>query len=119
MAKGIIVKTTEEIITQDLAEPLHLSLNDAVGGYYEIVRPRYFKPDSKIVFICNENGINEQLDKNLIGSIVYGGLIVGDIVFMKEGMVNGEPDLIGLKEDEISFLTDLFHNMIEFINEFQ
>lgn len=119
MAKGIIVKTTGEIITQDFAEPLYLHLNDAVGGYFEIVRPCYFGPDSKIVFVCNENGIMEQLDENPIGSAIYGGLIVGDIVFMKEGMVDGEPDLVSLTEDEISQLRDLFHYMNEFINIFK
>ena len=61
--------------------------------------------------LINEDGKITDLPINEVGSSLYGyeshgDPIVGDIVLMKEGLCNGEPDIIGLTETDIRYLRD-------------
>lgn len=101
MKKAVLIKTDMTIQAVDLTKPLHRSLNAAVGGFFEIVRPQGLR--SPYVMIVNEDYINLGLPKNEIGCYLYrtqihGHPIQGDIIIMQEGIVNdeGEQDLIGL-----------------------
>ena len=61
--------------------------------------------------IVNEEGLLKRLPINVVGSHLYetdkhGYPIVGNIVIMKEGLRNGEPDIIGLEDDDIESVAD-------------
>ena len=61
--------------------------------------------------VVNEDGLFRCLSLNLYGSYLYGtethgNPIVGDIVILKEGFVSGEPDLVGLSDEECSTFAD-------------
>lgn len=65
-----------------------------------------------LMMLVNEEGLLEGLPMNTIGSILYGTQIhgqpiVGNIVIMKEGWVNGEPDIVGLEEPDILWLREM------------
>lgn len=111
--RGVVVTTQDEMYVKDFAQPLHESIGEAVGGWIEIVHPVGLKrAPSKICFVCNEEGLLHSLPLNVFGSVLYGfhihgNPIVGDIVFMREGIVNGEPDLVGLTDADIEWIRNL------------
>lgn len=80
------IKDLGDLKPEDVREVNHI-LHEAVGGLFEIVRPRGLQ--RPYVMICNESGLLEQLPLNIIGSSLYGtpehgAPIVGNIVIMKE-----------------------------------
>lgn len=101
--KGVVFTTDREMYTMDFAEPLHKSVGEVIGGWIEIVRPRGLT--QPFCMIVNETGLQRELPLNIIGSFWYGthmhgAPIVGNIVVMKEGIRNGEQDLVGLTDQE-------------------
>ena len=85
-------------------DPLFLRLSEAVSGHIEIGRPAGL-PDP-FIMIVNEEGLLLGLALNSIASILYGVMqhgqpIVGNVVIMKEGIVDGEPDIVGLDPEDI------------------
>lgn len=95
MKKAVLIKTDMTIQAIDLTEPLYRSLGAAVGGHFEIVRPRGLR--SPYVMIVNEDFIHLGLPRNEIGCYLYqtkihGHPIQGDIIIIQEN----ETDLIGL-----------------------
>lgn len=93
---------------QDFGEPLYKTVGAVVGGHIEIVRPVGL-PDP-LLMIVNEEGLLRGLDFNTIASILYGiqhhgQPIVGNAVIMKEGYVDGEPDIVGLDPEDINALS--------------
>lgn len=109
--KGIVITTTNEVRVQEFSKPTYKSLEDAVGGYFEVVRPvRLKRPYCMVV---NEEGMILGLPINSFGSFLYGtdyhgNVILGDIVFLKEGInSDGEPDLLGLDEQEVKHMCDM------------
>lgn len=88
-------------------------LRAIVGGYIEIVRPKYFPDLDQLdwapVMIVNEDGISQQLSYNERASIIYwpGGsaFICGPAIIMQEAnfLVQGENywegDLTGLPDN--------------------
>ena len=108
--KGIVIDTQNRMAVRDFREPLHRSLGDAVGGWFEVVHPKGLP--EPYVMIVNEEGLLQQLPVNLTGSTLYGTAehgnpIVGRIVIMKEGYRNGEPDIVGLDKADIVALKAL------------
>ena len=115
--KGIVVTTSNTMYIKDFGEPLYKSLGKEVGGYIEVVHPRRLEA-APFVMIVNEEGRLEGLPLNTLGSFLYGAPIhgepiVGNIIILQEGFVNGEWDIIGLDDDlarnmidEISDITD-------------
>lgn len=111
--KGIVVTTSNTMYVKDFVEPLYKSLGKEVGGYIEVVHPRELK--APLAMIVNEEGRLEGLPQNAFGSFLYGTPIhgepiVGNIIILQEGFVNGERDIIGLDDD-------LARNMIDQISD--
>ena len=95
MKKAVLIKTDMTIRAVELQEPTYKSLQAAVGGNFEIVRPRGLR--RPYVMIVNEDFVNLGLPRNEIGCYLYqtlthGHPIQGDIIIMQED----ETDLIGL-----------------------
>ena len=109
--KGIVITTKNEMRVQEFSEPAHRSIGDAVGGYFEVVRPVRLK--RPYCMIANEEGVLLNLPMNVFGSFLYGtdyhgNPILGDIVLLKEGInSDGEPDILGLNEQDIKYLCDM------------
>lgn len=109
--KGIVITTKNEMRVQEFSEPTYKSIGDAVGGYFEVVRPvRMKRPYCMIV---NEEGVLLNLPINSFGSFLYGmdyhgNPILGNIVLLTEGInSDGEPDILGLNEQDIKYLCDM------------
>jgi len=99
--------TTDNIVSivevQSNGSPLYKQMNEVVGGYYENVYPRRLKEG--FVMVVNEEGLMKELPLNIIGSYLYetdkhGSPIVGDVIILKLGHFQGEPDVVGLTDDE-------------------
>ena len=68
--------------------------------------------DDKMCFFCDESGLLKELSFNPIGTLLYGGIIVGTIIISKNDYVDGEMDVVTLDEDEIDLL---MHNLKELV----
>lgn len=102
--KGYVFNTDAEMYVKDFDAPLYKSLGKEVGGYIEIVHPKGLP--EPLCFVCNEEGLLHGLPLNAFASVLYGTLdhghpIVGNIVIMREGFVDGEPDLVGLTDEDM------------------
>ena len=111
--KGIVVTTIHTMYVKDFVEHLYKSLGKEAGGYIEVIHPRELK--APLTMIVNEEGRLEGLPQNALGSALYGTSIhgepiVGNIIILQEGFVNGERDIIGLDDD-------LARNMIDQISD--
>ena len=107
--KGIVVTTSNTMYVKDFGEPLYKSLGKEVGGYIEVVHPRGL--EAPLTMIVNEEGRLEGLPQNALGSFLYGAPIhgepiVGNIIILQEGFVNGERDIIGLNDQEAEKIMD-------------
>lgn len=83
-------------------QPLWEQIGTQVGGYFEVVRNTLQKVGMPkgIVMVINEDGLNMGLEYNHIGSMLYPGRIVGDILLMKEGYTDEGPDFVEMEEDD-------------------
>lgn len=68
--------------------------------------------------LIDEEGILKDLPVNLVGSYFYefdkhGCPIVGDIYIAKDGYFGGEPDIVGLDENDIKVLDCRVDQIIE------
>lgn len=85
-------------------------IRSMIGGWLELVRPRFLP--SPFLMLVDEEGLIKELPVNLIGSILYGigspSPIVGPLVIAAEGMVNGEPDVVGLSDQDAADLLDRY-----------
>lgn len=106
--KGIVITPMCEISVKDFESPLYKSVGEVVDGYIEHVLPRLL--EKPYCMIVNEEGLLRNLPINLVGSLlcdtISNGIpIVGTIVIMKDGInEEGEPDILGLTEDETSYM---------------
>lgn len=110
--KGIVVTPRNKVFVKDFGEPLYKAVGDVVGGYIEIVHPKYL--ERPYCMIVNEEGLLMDLPTNPVGCFLYGTLehgypIVGTAVFMKDGFRNGEPDIVGLEDGDIAALMKKFN----------
>lgn len=103
--KAILVTPSGSVTIEELGEPLHQYTRPILGGLIEVVHPARLKPP--FVMLVNETGIMQDLDLNTVGSWLYGtdqhgAPIVGNILIMKEAVVNklGEHDIVGLSPEE-------------------
>lgn len=115
--KAVVVKTTNEVSIEELGKPLHMHTQPILGGMIEVVHP--MRLPRSYVMLVNESGLLLYLDLNVVGCILYGtdahgAPIVGNIIIMKEAVVNelGEHDIVGLTDAEAKHFTDLFNEMI-------
>lgn len=106
--KGIVITTENEMSVQDFTYPLHESLGAVVGGWIELVNPRGLQ--QPYCMIVNEEGLIANLDFNTVGSFLYqtyihGSPILGNIVLMKHGFTDDGPDIVGLDDEDLSYLS--------------
>lgn len=111
---ALAVSTKNEIRLLEYDAPHYSIIQKAVGGWYEHVCPKGLK--EPYAMMVNEEGLLLGLPQNYLGSLLYGTLrhgqpIVGDVVFIKHGYHNGEPDVIGMTEEEARRLGDEFVEM--------
>lgn len=111
MSEYIVIVTPAPKVTFTVketdSEKLLGDLQDAVDGFIEIARP-FGRSGGHLVMVVNDEGLIRGLPANPIGSLIYGDTIVGTVVIMKEGIRDGEPDLIGLTQEEAEFFMRLF-----------
>lgn len=105
--KGIVITPENLMHVEDFSAPLYKSVGKAVGGWIEVVHPKGLP--SPYCMVVNEEGLLLSLPLNLIGSILYettkhGCPIVGTIVLLKDGIIDGEPDIVGLDDEDIGTL---------------
>ena len=85
-------------------------IRSLIGGWLELVRPRFLP--HPFLMLVDEEGLLKDLPVNLIGSILYGlgspSPIVGPLVIAAEGIVDGEPDVIGLSDQDAHDLLDRY-----------
>ena len=111
---ALVVNTKNEIRRVEYDPPHYDVIKEAVGGWYEHVHPMGL--DRPYSMMVNEEGLLLGLPMNRLGSELYGTPrhgqpIVGDIVFLKDGYDGGEPDVVGMTEDEAQRLGDKFVKM--------
>lgn len=121
---ALVVNTENEIRMIEYDSPHYDVLRDAVGGYYDHICPLGLnRPYSMMV---NEEGLRLNLAKNLFGSFLYGTMIhgkpiVGNIVIVKYGYHDGEPDVVGMEAEEAQRMGDEFvkitHGKVRWIND--
>lgn len=109
--KGVVVTTDNTVEIRDFGEPLYKTVCESVGGYIEIVHP--IGLTDPLVMIVNEEGLILELPVNQLGSLLYGthmhgNPIVGNIVVMQTGFVSGEPDIVGLDDNQAAELAKTF-----------
>ena len=114
--KGIVITTADDVSVQDFTPPLYESLGRAVGGYIEIVRPQGL--NRPYCMVVNEEGLIHGLPLNRAGSLLYGtqfhgSPIVGDIVIMAEGEMDGGIDFVDIPSDRLEAIKK------ELINSFE
>lgn len=105
--KGIVITPAMQVTMCDLQYPIGKTLRNIVGGYIEHVSPPFL--EKPYCMIINEGGLLEGLPLNPMGSCLYGTRlhgqpIVGTIVLVKDGYVNGERDIDGLDDAEAEYL---------------
>ena len=119
MKEKVIVCTTDnDICLRELTvrDGMVLDgLQEIVGGYIEVVHP--IGLDRPYCMVVNEEGRLIGLEKNVIGSLVYGMLIhgepiVGNIAILKDGWRNGERDIVGLDEDDIPRVCEMLERAL-------
>lgn len=126
--KAIKVTTDNKISVVDIEEPSLNWMQQHVGGHIEIVRPyglyELEVPCSEnLCMICNEEGYLLDLDVNVVTSDLYNcdgnsyWDILGDVLIMAEGFVNGEPDIVGLTEEQVQALKDDLKKKFKFLTE--
>lgn len=98
-------------------EDLNQVLHELLNGFFEIVRPRGCPPH--ILMLVDDEGILKDLPYNPLAASLYGQYIAGKAILMREGFINGEPDIVGLSADEqrymFSFLSDIRKGYMEVI----
>ena len=117
--KGVVVTTNHEVRVEDFSDPLYKTVGSAVGGYIEHVKPARLR--HPYCMIVNEEGRLLDLPLNYVGSYFYGTdqhgePIVGNIVIMKDGYRNGEPDIVGLDDSEVERVKYTISTLMSMMN---
>ena len=85
-------------------------LRELIGGWLELVRPRYLPPE--LLMLVDEEGLLKKLPVNKLGCVLYGlgspSPIVGPLVIAGEGIVDGEPDIVGLTDQQVEDLMERY-----------
>ena len=129
--KAIKITTDNVISVVTVPEPTWKGLGELVGGYFETVWPwGLYNLDTpykeQLIMIVNEEGRLIGLKTNRVGSFLYNDLpdsvvyyepIVGDILIMMEGFVDGEPDIVGLDEEQIEVVMAALKDKFNYLKE--
>jgi len=126
--KAIKITTNNKISVIYIHEPTLKGMQEQVGGYIETVRPvglyeLNITDKYKLIMIANEDGHRKGLNLNRVATQLYNlgyvdmDPIVGDVLFMSEGFINGEPDIVGLEDDQIIALYQELKSRYSFLKE--
>ena len=101
--KGLVFDTENRMQFKDFGEPLLDNLQKEVGGYIEVVHPKYL-PEG-LCMVVDDEGLLKGSPINSIASVLYGTPehgqpIVGNAVILREGFVDGERDFVSLNDDD-------------------
>ncbi len=101
--KGLAIKASNIAEFKDFGEPLLDNLQKEVGGYIEVVHPKYLPKG--LCIVVDDEGLFKESPINRAASAIYGTLehghpIVGDAVILREDFVNGERDFVSLTDDD-------------------
>lgn len=128
--KALKITTDNVISVVTVPEPTWKGMGELVGGYFEHVRPwglynldTPYKND--LCMIANGEGRLIGLEHNPTGTMLYNETpkfmgfapIAGDILIMAEGFVNGEPDIVGLDEQQIEIVKTALIKKFKFLRE--
>lgn len=101
--KGLVFDTENRMQLKDFSEPLLDSLQKEVGGYIEVVHPKYL-PEGLCMVVDDEGRLKGSAINNiasaLYGTPEHGQPIAGNAVILREGFVAGERDFASLTEDD-------------------
>lgn len=75
-------------------------------------------PGESVLMLCDEEGKIKGKKLNILGSYLYGtdinmDPIVGDVLFIGQGIVYGEPDFCGMDELTLDRLTPAFKDFLD------
>lgn len=96
---GLVVTPNGTMYKKYFSKPLCNSVGKVIDGYIERVRA-VFLPRPFII-IVNEEGLLKKLQPNPVGCAWYSGMIVGNLVVMKDGYTDEGPDIVGLTDQEL------------------
>ena len=107
-----LIETKDFDPLEDINDVIHDALE---GSFYEIVRCRSLP--HKFLMLVDDCGLLKDLDYNDVASELYGVRIhgcpiVGPAIFMREDMVDGEPDIVGLTEEDTAELINCFRKYV-------
>ena len=116
--KGIVISTANTIQTTEIPEnghPLYDLVRGAVGGYIENVYP--MRLDRNLIMVVNEEGLLMGLPINPVASYLYGmdihgQPIVGNVIILKKGYFEDEPDIVGIPDDEAETIIETLNKTI-------
>ena len=117
--KALKITTDDEIFAVDV--PGLKAMQEQVGGFIEIVRAyglcELEVPQSEsLIMIVNEEGKLLDLEANEIATDLYESYcdsIAGDVLIMAEGFVDGEPDIVGLTDEQVQALNNEFESIYD------
>lgn len=104
--KAIIIKENKTVLAVEVrenGESLYEAVRKTIGGYMENVYPEGLPKD--FVMIVDEEGKLKGKPVNPLASSLYNGTalgdhIIGDVIILKLGTYEGEPDIVGIPDDE-------------------
>ena len=108
----IVVKTDGTIFVEEFERKEDGSISELYSKYIDgfitifnsrIKAPKADKNRPDILVICDDEAILKDLDLNVIGSILYGNYILGNVIIGCSGYFNGEPDIVGFETHEEAF----------------
>lgn len=121
----IVAKTDGTMAVEEYERKEDGSLSDFynkyIDGYITIFNSRIKAPKADknrpdILVICDDEAILKSLDLNIVGSILYGDYILGNVIIGCSGYYNGEPDIVGFetKKEALCFIAILqtFYNKV-------
>lgn len=110
----LLITTGNHIKTCCTAHPGLLFFYRQLGcRSIEIIRPFTGKTTRNQVFVIDEEGALKPNQINVVASMFYGMPIYGNVLLAKEGIRNGEPDIVGFEWDEFQFTKLAFRDCLE------
>ena len=111
----IVAKTDDTMTVVEYERNENGSLSDLynkyIDGFITIFNSRIKAPKADsdrhdILVMCDDEAILKDLDLNIIGTILYGDYILGNVIIGCSGYFNGEPDIVGFEthEEAIKFM---------------
>ena len=99
---GLLETKEFDVLKEDVNDVIHAALG---GSFYEIVR--LHNMSHKFLMMVDDEGLLKNLQLNPVASELYGIRIhgcpiVGNAVIMREDFVDGEPDIVGLTDDDLA-----------------